>query len=120
LGQCTDLGEYEGSVAGSLPTAAEDQRGLIMNFFMINNEMFMKLAYWDSVCTDLGEDQGCVAGSLPATAEDRHGLIMNFFIIYNEMFMKLAYWDSVLTLANTKAVWQVPFLLLQKTNVGWS
>jgi hypothetical protein len=41
---CTDLGEYKGCVAGSLPAAAEDQRGLIMNFFIIYNEMLMKLA----------------------------------------------------------------------------
>jgi hypothetical protein len=76
-------------VAGSLPATAEDQHGLIMNFFIIYNEMFMKLAYWDSVCTDLGEYDGCVAGSLPAAAEDQRGLVMNFFIIYNEMFMSL-------------------------------
>jgi hypothetical protein len=40
---CTDLGEDEGSVTGSIPAAAVDQCWLIMNFFIIYNEMFMKL-----------------------------------------------------------------------------
>jgi hypothetical protein len=55
-------------VAGSLPAAAEDQRGLIMNFFMIYNEMFNKLTYWDSVLT-LASTKA-VWQALPAAAED--------------------------------------------------